>query len=184
MVASEVRRLAERSQNAAGEISQLSSTSVQIAEKAGSLLTKLVPDIQNTARLVQEISAASNEQNSGALQVNSALQQLDQVTQQNAAAAEEMATTAEELAGQSEMLQGTISFFTVRPAGFNKHDPDSRTPKSARPTKPDLPDKRKYRKNIKKTNQLGNKNAKAAINIDLGETSELEDEQDSDFEQF
>ncbi|MBI5886086.1 MAG: MCP four helix bundle domain-containing protein, partial [Deltaproteobacteria bacterium] len=82
VVASEVRKLAERSQTAAGEISKLSSTSVQIAEQAGEMLTRLVPDIQKTAELVQEISAASNEQNSGAEQINKALQQLDQVIQQ------------------------------------------------------------------------------------------------------
>lgn len=113
VVASEVRRLAERSQKAAGEIGQLSSSSVQVAEKAGNLLEKLVPDIQNTAQLVQEISAASTEQNAGTQQVNMALQQLDTVIQQNAAAAEEMSSTSEELAAQSEMLQDAVAFFQV-----------------------------------------------------------------------
>jgi methyl-accepting chemotaxis protein len=113
VVASEVRKLAERSQTAAGEISQLSSGSVQIAEQAGSLLIKLVPDIQKTAELVQEISAASAEQNAGARQINEALAQLDQVIQQNAQASEELASSAEELTSQAEMLQETISFFNI-----------------------------------------------------------------------
>jgi methyl-accepting chemotaxis protein len=113
VVASEVRKLAERSQAAAGEISQLSTTSVEVAEKAGAMLAKLVPDIQKTAELVQEISAASKEQTSGADQINSAIQQLNQVIQQNAGAAEEMSSTAEELSSQAEQLQSTISFFKV-----------------------------------------------------------------------
>lgn len=117
VVASEVRKLAERSQTAAGEISHLSASSVQIAEKAGEMLAKLVPDIQKTSELVQEITAASAEQNSGADQINKALQQLDQVIQQNASGAEELASTSEELSTQSEQLQNTIAFFNVAGKG-------------------------------------------------------------------
>lgn len=113
VVASEVRKLAERSQAAAGEISKLSSSSVQVAEMAGQMLTKLVPDIQKTAELVQEINSASAEQNSGAEQINKAIQQLDQVVQQNASVAEEMSSTAEELAAQAENLQSSIEFFKL-----------------------------------------------------------------------
>ncbi len=117
VVASEVRKLAERSQTAAGEISHLSSSSVQIAEKAGEMLAKLVPDIQKTAELVQEISAASREQDSGAGQINQAIQQLDQVIQQNAGAAEELASTSEELASQADLLQTSMSFFKTEESG-------------------------------------------------------------------
>ena len=113
VVASEVRKLAERSQTAAGEISELSGRSVQVAESAGQMLTAILPDIQRTAELVQEISASSKEQDAGADQVNRAIQQLDQVIQQNASAAEEMASTTEELAGQAEQLKSTIAFFTI-----------------------------------------------------------------------
>lgn len=113
VVASEVRKLAERSQTAAAEISKLSTEGVSLAESAGQMLTKLVPEIQKTAELVQEISASSNEQNSGTAQINQALQQLDQVIQQNASASEEMASTAEELTSQSEQLQSIISFFKL-----------------------------------------------------------------------
>jgi len=111
VVASEVRKLAERSQTAAAEISRLSIDGVQIAEGAGQLLGKLVPEIQKTAELVREIAAASAEQSTGAGQVNKAIQQLDQVIQQNSAASEEMASTSEELSSQAEVLQSTIAFF-------------------------------------------------------------------------
>lgn len=113
VVASEVRKLAERSQKAAGEISELSSTSVEVAVRAGELLASIVPDIQRTSELVQEISAACREQDTGAEQINKAIQQLDQVIQQNASAAEEMSSTAEELSSQAEQLQDTIAFFQI-----------------------------------------------------------------------
>jgi methyl-accepting chemotaxis protein len=113
VVASEVRALAERSQTAALEISELAGASVIVAEEAGGMLGQLVPDIQKTAGLVQEISAASKEQTSGANQINRAIQQLDSVTQQNSATAEELSANAEELAGQAEMLQQTIAFFQI-----------------------------------------------------------------------
>ncbi len=118
VVASEVRKLAERSQTAAAEISKLSTEGVTLAESAGQMLTKLVPEIRKTADLVQEISASSNEQNSGTAQINQALQQLDQVIQQNASASEEMASTAEELTSQSEQLQSIITFFKLDGSGM------------------------------------------------------------------
>jgi methyl-accepting chemotaxis protein len=111
VVAAEVRKLAERSQKAAAEINLLSGTTVKVSEKAGEMLGKLVPDIQKTAELVQEISAASKEQNTGAAQINQALQQLQKVISQNAAAAEEMASTTEELTGQAGQLVSALGFF-------------------------------------------------------------------------
>ena len=113
VVASEVRKLAERSQVAAGEISELSVSSVEVAEKAGAMLSSILPDIQKTAELVQEINASSKEQDTGAQQINKAIQQLDQVIQQNASASEEMASTAEELSSQAEQLQDAIAFFKL-----------------------------------------------------------------------
>ncbi|WP_275423348.1 methyl-accepting chemotaxis protein [Geomonas subterranea] len=117
VVAAEVRKLAERSQKAAGEISTLSTSSVEIAEKAEALLGEILPNIQRTAELVQEISAASKEQDGGAQQINQAIQVLDQVIQKNATVAEEMASTAEELSSQAAQLQNTVSFFQVRDSG-------------------------------------------------------------------
>jgi methyl-accepting chemotaxis protein len=113
VVASEVRKLAERSQRAAAEISELSTTSVRVAEQAGTMLCNIIPDFQRTAELVQEISASSKEQDAGAEQINKAIQQLDQVIQQNAGSSEEMASTAEELSSQAERLQSMISFFRL-----------------------------------------------------------------------
>jgi len=109
VVASEVQKLAERSQVAAGEISLLSGSSVEIAEKAGEMLGKLVPDIQKTAELVTEINAASSEQANGAQQVNIAVQQLNSVVQQNASGAEELAATAEELSAQTVYMQDAVN---------------------------------------------------------------------------
>ncbi len=133
VVASEVRKLAERSQTAAGEISSLSGSSVEVAEKAGEMLGRIVPDIQKTAELVQEISAASNEQNSGADQVNKAIQQLDQVIQQNASASEEMASTAEELSSQAERLQDAVAFFKIDTQGISSAK-RTKTPSATRKT--------------------------------------------------
>jgi len=109
VVASEVRKLAERSQSAAIEINHLSISSVSVAEQAGGMLARLVPDIQRTAELVQEISAASREQSTGVDQINSAIQQLNTVVQQNASAAEEMASTSEEMSSQADILKESIA---------------------------------------------------------------------------
>jgi methyl-accepting chemotaxis protein len=123
VVASEVRKLAERSQTAAAEISGLSGDTVKVAQEAGEMLMRLVPDIRKTAELVSEISAACREQDVGASQINEAIQQLDKVTQQNAGASEEMSATSEELAAQAEELQSSISYFRVDQAGARKAAP-------------------------------------------------------------
>lgn len=123
VVAAEVRKLAERSQHAATEISELSTSSVGVAEQAGEMLARMVPDIQRTAELVQEISAACQEQDTGVEQINKAIQQLDQIIQQNASASEEMASTSEELASQAEQLRTTISFFTVEECSGGQREP-------------------------------------------------------------
>ncbi|MBA5607831.1 methyl-accepting chemotaxis protein [Duganella sp. FT3S] len=113
VVAAEVRKLAERSQLAAQEIEQVATGSVDLAEKAGRLLDQMVPNIRKTSDLVQEITAASEEQSSGVGQINSAVGQLSQTTQQNASSSEELAATSEEMSGQAEMLQQTMSFFKM-----------------------------------------------------------------------
>jgi methyl-accepting chemotaxis protein len=113
VVASEVRKLAEVSQNAARDINQLSSSSLLVAENASKLLTAIVPDVQRTAELVMEISAASNEQKIGADQINQAVQQFSNVTQSNTASAEEMASSSEELASQAEQLNEVVSYFKI-----------------------------------------------------------------------
>jgi methyl-accepting chemotaxis protein len=145
VVAAEVRKLAERSQSAATEISALSADTVKAAHAAGEMLKKLVPDIRRTAELVSEISAASREQNIGAGQINAAIEQLDKVTQQNAGASEEMSATSEELAEQADQLQTSIAYFRVddaqasarpvraarKPAQADKRTRSQRTPDTA-----------------------------------------------------
>jgi methyl-accepting chemotaxis protein len=113
VVAAEVRKLAERSQVAAQEIGEVATNSVELAERAGKLLDEMVPNIRKTSDLVQEITAASEEQSSGVGQINAAVSQLSQTTQQNASSSEELAATAEEMSGQAEQLQQTMGFFKL-----------------------------------------------------------------------
>jgi methyl-accepting chemotaxis protein len=114
VVASEVRKLADRSDAAASEIGALSAGSVSVAELAGSMLEKMIPDIRKTAELVQEITASSREQGSGSDQIAKAVLQLDAVIQQNASTSEEMASMAEELSGQAEALRSAVAYFRTR----------------------------------------------------------------------
>jgi methyl-accepting chemotaxis protein len=113
VVAAEVRKLAERSQVAAQEIGVLAGSSVQLAEKAGSVLTQMVPTINKTSELVQEIAAASGEQATGVNQITTAMGHLNSATQQNASASEERSATAEELSGQAGQLQEMMAFFRL-----------------------------------------------------------------------
>jgi len=132
VVASEVRALAERAQTSAVEINAVASDSIGVADRAGAMLVKLVPDIQKTAELVQEISAASNEQNTGAGQINRAIQQLDSVIQQNASSSEEMAATSEELASQAEQLQNTVAFFKIEETTWERRIEKEYAPETIR----------------------------------------------------
>jgi methyl-accepting chemotaxis protein len=176
VVAAEVRKLAERSQVAANEIDEVSASSVDIAEQSGKLLEEIVPNIQKTAKLVQEISAASMEQSSGADQVNNAIQQLNQVTQQNAAAAEEMATASEELSSQADQLNELVGFFNIG---------DSHRKKVAKKVE----HSNKKMDELKKQQQAetsGNGQQKTANKKDDGKGIDLkmDDEKDSEYEKF
>lgn len=127
VVAAEVRKLAERSQVAASEISTLTVNSVKVAERAGLLLQKMVPDITKTAELVQEITAASEEQSSGVGQITMAMQQLDKVTQQNAAGSEELAATAEEMQARAANLKEVVGFFRMTSNSMPERGPSSKS---------------------------------------------------------
>ena len=116
VVAAEVRKLAERSQEAAKEISDLAGNSVATAERAGRLLEQMVPNIQKTSELVQEISASSEEQSESIVQIAGAMGQLSKATQQNASASEQLAATSEEMSGQAEQLQAAVAFFRAEHA--------------------------------------------------------------------
>ena len=133
VVAAEVRKLAERSQVAAQEIGTVASSSVELAEQAGKLLEAIVPNIRKTSDLVQEITAASEEQSSGVGQINVAVNQLSQTTQQNASSSEELAATAEEMSGQAEQLQQTMAFFRVADAPARRAAPASASPRPVAP---------------------------------------------------
>jgi methyl-accepting chemotaxis protein len=189
VVASEVRKLAERSQTAAGEISKLSGSSVEIAESAGAMLNKLVPDIRKTAELVKEIAASSEEQNSGATQVNKAVQELDKVIQQNASASEEMASSSEELASQAEQLQSAIDFFKVVDDGRHSAKAAARTPVKAHvtaPVKAHAPAPVKApapkAKAAPSTNRLARTGAASGVMIDLDAGGQ--GSSDTEFERF
>jgi methyl-accepting chemotaxis protein len=192
VVAAEVRKLAERSQVAAAEIDKLSKFGVSISEEAGLKLAIIVPEIQKTANLVQEIAAASIEQNSGADQVNSAIQQLNQVTQQNAAASEEMATSSEELASQADQLLETVSYFKLDNTSISRKMGNSFQNQSTKPVqsvnqKPSVKAVQSISKKTKvkpvttiskSTPQAGRKPQNGGIKLDLGQIK------DDEFEKF
>ncbi|MBF0460449.1 MAG: MCP four helix bundle domain-containing protein [Magnetococcales bacterium] len=129
VVAAEVRKLAERSQVAAGEISHLSASSVHIAEQAGGIIGKLVPDIQETATRIKDIADCSRHQREGITQIDQSIQQLDKVVQRNASAAEEMSATAKEMSAQANGMHQAMAFFHLGQAG----NPAKQPARSTRP---------------------------------------------------
>ncbi len=189
VVAAEVRALAERSRAAATEINQLASSSVAVAEKAGEMLKKLVPDIQKTAELVQEISAASKEQNTGADQINRAIQQLDQVTQQNSVTSEELSATAGELAAQATLLETTIAFFKIDESvqvdeSAQKKIKDDEKQLLGMGAQKKIKDDKKQLLGIGETKKgIGNGKSLEYM-VDLDQKKEMGDDRDDEFERF
>ncbi|WP_445204330.1 methyl-accepting chemotaxis protein [Tenuifilum sp.] len=113
VVAAEVRRLAEHSKNAASEIVEISKNSQNLAEESGSLINGLLPEVERTSLLVEEIAAATQEQRNGINQINAAIQQLNSIAQQNASTSEELASSAEEINAQAEQLVESIGYFKL-----------------------------------------------------------------------
>jgi len=163
VVASEVGKLADKTKTAASEINEISKTSVEIAGKTKELMNELVPSIQNSSMLVQEISAASKEQRDASDQINNAIQMLNDISQQNAASAEEMATNSEELSSQAEQLRIVISHFKVESTNESKH-----------------PRKKAPQKLITERKKMNFKDPDKGIDIDLNTKDNLDD----DFERF
>jgi len=166
VVASEVGKLAEKTKTAAAEINEISKSSVEIAGKTKDLMGDLVPSIQNSSMLVQEISAASKEQREAADQINDSIQLLNDISQQNAASSEEMATNSEELASQSEHLLNVIAHFKIDGIDIHRHS-NSRSANQQRliEDKPKKPAKTSL---------------ESGININLSDDNDLDDE----FEKF
>jgi methyl-accepting chemotaxis protein len=179
VVASEVQKLAERSQTAASEISVLSNSSVQIAEKAGEMLGKLVPDIQKTSELVAEINAASGEQANGIQQINSAIQQLNMVVQQNASAAEELTATAEQLTAQTVQMKNAVFFLKTGEERAVSHENKS-SYYGAVPGQ--LPPHVHFDSKKNNTSEMTHSNTeiKKGVHIEMGK----KDAEDSEFEHY
>ena len=170
VVAAEVRKLAERSQQAASEIDHVSKSSVAVAQKSGKMLTDIVPDIRKTSDLIQEITAANIEMSSGSDQVNSAIQQLNQVVQQNAANAEEIAATSEELNSQALSMKDMISYFRI----------DSGSTSSTSRTRRPAPTYETIKEHKAPAAQISAPKKSGGLSIDLGG----EDKHDSEYEKF
>jgi len=168
VVAAEVRKLAERSGVAAAEISELSADSVDIAEEAGKMLEKMVPDIIQTAELVQEIATSSDEQQSGSNQIKNAMLELDRVVQQNSAESEEVAASSEELAGHAGLLEETIGYFRLGGGGSRRARPASKVTVS-KPSPKSLPSR---------------PSAPAPAQQSSGVALDMGDDSDDDFEKF
>ncbi|HEX2934434.1 MAG TPA: methyl-accepting chemotaxis protein [Bacteroidales bacterium] len=159
VVAAEVRKLAEKSKVAAEEIVALSQKSLQVTEEAEAKMLAVLPEIDKTTKLVQEITSSAQEQNAGADQVNSAVQQLNNVTQQNAAASEELATSSEELAGQAEQLKEIVSYFQT---GKTETNESPRKPMPDKVIERSIPRKDIVKQDVKKAS------APKGIDIKLG----------------
>jgi methyl-accepting chemotaxis protein len=187
VVAQEVRELAERSQTAAAEITDLANSSVNVAESAGHMLNELVPNIKKTADLVQEIAAASNEQSSGTGQINKSIIQLEEVIQQNATASEEMAATTEELAAQATQMDEamrTIMYGANTQSTGSSWENRQRQQFSYRQTQPRQKTQRPVK--VLERTDAGEKKRKQikGISLDMGPLGEGADEEDSQFESY
>ena len=179
VVASEVRKLAERSKTSANEIDALSQSSVKVSHETKVLLNDLLPDIEKTSTLVQEISNASAEQDSGVNQVNTAINTLNDVSQQNASISEELASSAEELAAGAMELERIISYFKTEQGDLNIKSEFSLDKKTNAKSKPGKKEIELLTQPLAK-NVSGKSSNQSGIMLDLGK----DDKKDDDFESF
>ncbi len=113
VVANEVKKLAERAQEAASEINSISEKGVEISKTAEKELANLVPDVEKTAMLVREITSASAEQSSGTDQIQNSIQLLNNIAQKNALLADELNAKAKHLNDEASKLKNNINYFTI-----------------------------------------------------------------------
>ncbi len=113
VVASEVRKLAERSKLASDEIANIINVGVQSSKNISEKLLQIVPQIEKTAQLIQEVSVSSHEVSEGSMEINNAMSQLNQITQQTASQADAMSNVASELKRQANYLKEQVEYFKV-----------------------------------------------------------------------
>lgn len=178
VVAAEVRRLAERSRDAAEEINQLSTTSVNITDKATSLLNIIIPKIQKTSELILEISHSNKEQRDGSEQVNLTTQQLNTITQQNASVSEEMASSAEEMASQAELLLEIANSFKTKSKGIEKKELAAKSGKPQKKIEKKHPETNEPEGSNKKENKPYNKSNQKGFDL------KLKSDTDDNYEKF
>ncbi|GAK50778.1 methyl-accepting chemotaxis sensory transducer [Candidatus Moduliflexus flocculans] len=184
VVAAEVRLLSTQVETAAMDINEVAGNSIVIAEKAGEMLDKLVPDIQRTTELVQEIAAASREQTMGSAQINKAVQQLDQVTQQNAAISEEFAASAAELNGQAEQLQELIAFFIAEKEEEEELEDVDKEMTVEKETPKVMPKLKHVSSKPNKRKSVTKKHVRQAAREITDDYDEYKDELDDEFERY
>jgi len=126
VVASEVRNLAQRSGASSKEIEQLINESVEkiktgteLSGKSGEALQEIITSVKKVNEVIDEITAASNEQKQGMSQINTAITDMDSVTQENASLVEETASASEEMSNQAEELLHMVEKFRIREQGNN-----------------------------------------------------------------
>lgn len=114
VVATEIRKLAEKSQEAAVEIEKLTGESLKIANNTNQHIEELLPDIKKTSDLVNEITAASQEQQIGIDQINNAVQEFQQSAIHNASVADQLSSTSLDLLTRSKELFNTASYLKIK----------------------------------------------------------------------
>lgn len=183
VVANEVGKLADRSKIAASEIDELTNRSFSIAKKSGLSLEQIVPEIQKTALLIEEITNASIEQKAGADQINNAIQQLSNVTQQNASSAEQLATNVESLTMLADKLNDLIAFFKFDVSQESSVEEKSLTEQKKKIESTSVPITKEKNKKIEEIQKPAESKAEApnkkiidkGFDLDLGGGDKLDD---------
>lgn len=175
VVAAEVRKLAERSKQAANEIVTLVNKGLKVTQMAGEKAKALVPDIEKTTVLIKEISAASLEQKTGAEQINMAMQNLNVITQENASSSDELTNSAVLLSSLASSLKQAVGQFKLDDESAKKAEEFDKEAIAAaaaahQPAKPE-PKEEPKRKESRNDNTSSHK---PGVKIDLGNSKEFD----------